>query len=97
MDPPGAAVDGVEETGVQAAVGIAGQVNHHGHGLVGRGHPRGSPDVFVRADRLHATDPSGTLLSDRQRQRLDRYLPVGDPHGEVDPTTSVRAGGPDNT
>jgi hypothetical protein len=60
-DPPEAAVDGVEETGVQAAVGIACQVNPHGHGLVGRGHPRGSPDVFVHAERLHATDPSGNL------------------------------------
>jgi hypothetical protein len=28
-------------------------------------------------------------LTDRQRQRLDRYLPVGDPHGEVELTWSI--------
>ena len=62
---------------MQAAVGIAGQVNHHGHGLVGRGHPRGSPDVFVHADRLHATDPSGNL-DECLGVRLDR-APTGVP------------------
>jgi hypothetical protein len=62
---------------VQAAVGIAGQVNPHGHCLVGRGHPRGSPHVIVRTDRLHATDPSGNL-DQCLGVRLDR-VPTGIP------------------
>lgn len=28
-------------------------------------------------------------LTDRQRERLDRYLPIGDPNGEVEVTWSV--------
>ena len=62
---------------MQAAVGIAGQVNPHGHCLVGRGHPRGSPHVIVRTDRLHATDPSGNL-DQCLGVRLDR-VPTGIP------------------
>ncbi len=57
IDLPGAALHGVEEPGVRAAVLVAGQVDHHGHRLVGRGDLRGPPDVLVHPDRLHALHP----------------------------------------
>jgi transposase len=40
--------------------------------------------------RIRRTLLTGTEhLTDRQRQRLDRYLPVGDPHGEVELAWSI--------
>src|SRR4051795_12756555 len=49
-----------------------------------RGH-KDDPLYRIRRTLLTGTEH----LTDRQRQRLDRYLPVGDPHGEVELAWSI--------
>ncbi len=77
VDPSRAGLDRFEEPGVQTAFRVAGQVHRDGDRLLGRGHLRWSPDVFVDLDRPHATDPSRGL-----DQRLGVWLdrsPAGVP------------------
>jgi transposase len=49
-----------------------------------RGH-KDDPLYRIRRTLLTGTEH----LTDRQRQQLDRYLPVGDPHGEVELAWSI--------
>jgi hypothetical protein len=58
---PGAALDGIEQPGVQAAVLVASQIDRDRDRLVGRGGPRGTPDVLVDAERLDALQPLRVL------------------------------------
>ena len=59
VDLPPNALDRIQQPGLQAAVLVACQVDHHGHGLVGAGDLRGPPDVLVHADGLDALEPVG--------------------------------------
>ena len=59
VDLPRTALDRIQQPGLQAAVLVACQVDHHGHGLVGAGDLRGPPDVLVHADGLDALEPVG--------------------------------------
>jgi hypothetical protein len=52
-------LDRVEKPGVQAAVCVAGQIDHDRDGLVGAADLRGPPDVLVDAKSSYTAQASG--------------------------------------